>query len=232
MPEFNRDDYPVRPSVQVPKGPTDRVRSADAETWTAANPVLDKGESGYAVDTKTLKIGDGESAWNDLEPLSAGTSDGPTLQDVDDAVAGGIAGHLPGRELAYAERATDFTTTNTNATSVAETATIGMLSTTVYGTGEPVEVEFFSGLVKHSVVNTTVMIYFIVNGIAAGPDGQYAAVQSINSTQGRTLIMKRRLVLTDGVAYTFQVGVVGGAAGTSTIGGTAAAPTYLSVTAR
>jgi len=36
--------------------------------WEVYNPVLKVGEPGYATDTKVLKIGDGVTAWNDLEP--------------------------------------------------------------------------------------------------------------------------------------------------------------------
>lgn len=42
--------------------------------WESANPVLLKGEMGYATDTLVLKIGDGETRWNDLAPFNCGGS--------------------------------------------------------------------------------------------------------------------------------------------------------------
>ena len=38
--------------------------------FTGVNPVLASGEPGYAIDTKTLKIGDGVTAWNSLSTIS------------------------------------------------------------------------------------------------------------------------------------------------------------------
>lgn len=43
-----------------------RWRRGTAAQWTAANPVLAMGEPGVEVDTGTLKIGDGATAWVDL----------------------------------------------------------------------------------------------------------------------------------------------------------------------
>ncbi|QQM15119.1 minor tail protein [Gordonia phage TinaLin] len=44
-------------------------RNTEAEA-SASNPVLRAGEPGFAVDTNTLKIGDGVRAWNDLPDVS------------------------------------------------------------------------------------------------------------------------------------------------------------------
>jgi hypothetical protein len=76
MPEFNRDDYPVRPSVVVPKTDPGVVRNADADIWAAANPVLDIGEPGIENDTRVYKVGDGVTAWNDLAAVSGGGGGG------------------------------------------------------------------------------------------------------------------------------------------------------------
>lgn len=43
-----------------------QVRRDTAANWTAANPVLLRGELGYEYDTVKLKIGDGSTAWNSL----------------------------------------------------------------------------------------------------------------------------------------------------------------------
>ena len=47
----------------------DRVlqRRDTAANWSSANPVLAEGELGIITDTKGYKIGDGSTAWNDLE---------------------------------------------------------------------------------------------------------------------------------------------------------------------
>lgn len=76
MVEFNRDDYPIRPRVSVPKTDPGIVRNADAAVWAAANPVLDAGEPGIELDTKVYKIGDGVTAWNALATISGGSGGG------------------------------------------------------------------------------------------------------------------------------------------------------------
>lgn len=44
-----------------------QLRNDTAANWTAANPVLCQSEMGVENDTHKLKIGDGVTAWNDLE---------------------------------------------------------------------------------------------------------------------------------------------------------------------
>lgn len=41
-----------------------------AEAWERNNPILAPGEPGWTLDTHVLKIGDGVTAWKDLEPIS------------------------------------------------------------------------------------------------------------------------------------------------------------------
>lgn len=45
---------------------TIQVRRGLAERWAFVNPVLASGEPGLETDTGFIKVGDGESAWNDL----------------------------------------------------------------------------------------------------------------------------------------------------------------------
>lgn len=40
-----------------------------AEAWNRNNPVLAAGEPGWTLDTHILKIGDGVTAWKDLESI-------------------------------------------------------------------------------------------------------------------------------------------------------------------
>ena len=44
--------------------------------WESENPILRPGEPGFESDTRKLKIGDGETPWNDL-PYSPTTLDTP-----------------------------------------------------------------------------------------------------------------------------------------------------------
>lgn len=48
-------------------------RRGEALEWSQANPILGDGEIGVARDSAIIKIGDGETAWNDLPILFEGT---------------------------------------------------------------------------------------------------------------------------------------------------------------
>lgn len=47
-----------------------QLRRGLAASWTTINPILSAGEPGVETDTGKLKIGDGSTAWNDLEYLA------------------------------------------------------------------------------------------------------------------------------------------------------------------
>ena len=47
-----------------------QFRKGTFADFTGVNPILASGEPGYAIDTKTLKIGDGTTAWNSLSSIS------------------------------------------------------------------------------------------------------------------------------------------------------------------
>lgn len=53
-------------------------RSGTASQWTAANPVLGKGEPGYESDTGQFKLGDGTTAWSSLTYAAVTTASGDT----------------------------------------------------------------------------------------------------------------------------------------------------------
>lgn len=53
-----------------------QLRRGSAAEWLAANPVLAAGELGVETGTWRLKLGDGETAWEDLGYLQGG-DDGP-----------------------------------------------------------------------------------------------------------------------------------------------------------
>jgi hypothetical protein len=49
-----------------------RQRRGTAAQWEAENPTLESGEIGFESDTTNLKVGDGESSWNDLDYVAEG----------------------------------------------------------------------------------------------------------------------------------------------------------------
>lgn len=51
-----------------------KFRRDTAANWTAEDPVLALGEPGFEQDTNKLKIGDGETAWADLDYTSGGAA--------------------------------------------------------------------------------------------------------------------------------------------------------------
>lgn len=56
------------------------VRNGTTTQWTAANPVLAKGEPGYDGDLNVLKIGDGVTAWSALEGMETGGDGVPKVE--------------------------------------------------------------------------------------------------------------------------------------------------------
>ena len=45
---------------------TFQFRRGNASVWERNNPVLQRGEPGFEIDTYKLKVGDGVTMWNDL----------------------------------------------------------------------------------------------------------------------------------------------------------------------
>jgi hypothetical protein len=43
-----------------------KFKRAEAAVWTSKNPVLERGEPGFVIDTGKLKIGNGRARWNSL----------------------------------------------------------------------------------------------------------------------------------------------------------------------
>jgi hypothetical protein len=69
------------------KTATVKLRRGTAAAWTSLNETLNRGEPGFEIDTKKLKIGDGNTPWNSL-PYVAGANGngGISLEDVDTRV--------------------------------------------------------------------------------------------------------------------------------------------------
>ena len=45
---------------------TFKLKRGTASRWAEVNPILAQGEPGFILDENRLKIGDGQTAWNDL----------------------------------------------------------------------------------------------------------------------------------------------------------------------
>ena len=60
-----------------------QFRRGNASVWEKNNPILQRGEPGFEIDTHLLKIGDGETAWNELPYIGGNewaiSPDGNTL---------------------------------------------------------------------------------------------------------------------------------------------------------
>ncbi len=137
---------------------------------------------------------------------------------------------VSGVEIGYAERTTSDTTTNTVLASATSNKISG-LSVTVTGTGRPVEIEFFCPLCYHSSTAAKfVGAAILINGSETG--AQLGTVDSATTGAGRTLIVRRRIVLTSGSSYTFEVGKWIESAGTGNYLVGADFPMHLSVVSR
>jgi hypothetical protein len=183
--------------------------------------------SGTVVDLSVIAPVPSSEGVVTTDQVVAALLDGPTLTRaaLDEAFEAGI----PGTELGYAERLTNFATT---AVAAGATALVPGLVVTVTGQGRPVDIEFFAQAVRHSVASTAITGYLEVNGSATASQASSAGSSSPSTTVGRVIIIRRRAVLADGVEYTFKAGIFGGAAGTTTLSAAAFAASHLSVTSR
>jgi hypothetical protein len=63
-----------------------KFRRDTSSNWTLANPILAQGEPGFEYDTGKLKIGDGNTVWNDLSYIESEGS-GPSISNGDTNVS-------------------------------------------------------------------------------------------------------------------------------------------------
>jgi hypothetical protein len=208
--------------------------SPATNTWDASN--------GWSISTTaftapqlTILAGlpDFNTAGTDGPRPGAGSqpADQAALQAlIDLRIAAALVG-AQGANLGSSKRTTTATTSNT---STASTTPITGISITVVGKGKPVDVRFFASQGYHSVANTLVIPYLIVNGVALpATTGQSGVTQSTLTTSGPSVFfVASNIVLTDGVSYTFEVGLAGGAAGTTALFAATNSPMTLDVTAR
>lgn len=151
--------------------------------------------------------------------------------EVSALVAAELAGYQPGLEIGYAERATQFTSTQVaaNATGAITSLSVGS-SGIIVGTGRAVDIRFACPAVWSSTANKQILVTLGVNGTYGGVT---AVRYSPATTFGPSLEFTRRLVLTNGVSYTFTVALYGEAtSGTCTAWASATFPMTLSVTNR
>lgn len=66
-------------------------RTGSAAQWESRNPVLLQGEIGHDVTNGEIRVGDGETPWNGLTPIAAGSGT-PGASAYDIAVANGFSG--------------------------------------------------------------------------------------------------------------------------------------------
>lgn len=121
-------------------------------------------------------------------------------------------------ELAYDERTTAFTTTNTTKFSTATAAIISGLDVTVVGTGAAVEVEFYCPALANSA-SLLMSSWFVVtiNGATTSTVEHYRNWPA--STGGTGGSMRRRMVIPNGDSYKFEVGLSATGASTTTAKG-------------
>lgn len=177
--------------------------------------------------------GAGKVVWNgSVAPTNASSGDDwyDTTHNWMRRNVSGTWFYPPGAELGYQERTTNDTTTNTSRTSASSNTISGLTVSSIVGTGQAVDIEFFCSAVVHSVVNTYIGVDLVVTG--TGNAEQLAAVSVPDTSTGRTLVLRRRKVLTAGTTYSFDAGKYVGAAGTGTYAATATNPMHLSVTCR
>ena len=158
-------------------------------------------------------------AQSEVTGLETALDDKVDAAEVDTLVQQAVEDHAPGIELGYAERFTSYVAGNSDMTG---------MSITVEGQGRPVDVEFFCSAVHHSTVGSLVRVDIKRNGTII----ESAADITSNASFGRHLYGKRRIPLTDGVSYTFTVGVFQGSAGSMTWYADATRPIWLSVVSR
>lgn len=118
-------------------------------------------------------------------------------------------------ELDYDDRTGNYTTANTTKLSTSSAAIIDNLEASVAGTGQTVEVEFYAPAIGNSA-SLVVTSWFVVN-TTGGIDSTVEQFRQWPASSGGTGgSMRARMVLTNGVTYTFKVGLSATGASTTT----------------
>lgn len=161
--------------------------------------------------------------------VEATAGSGVNESTINEIVENSLETYAPGTELGYAERTTPFTTTD-NATL---NTRISGLTVTVLGTGRRVDIEFYCPGVWHSTANADVRFYIVRDDLAfQASDSQVISKFSPSTTSGPEALLKRSIVIPDGVTRVYKVGMLIGVAGTGTANGDPLSPMYLSAVSR
>ena len=131
-----------------------QFRRGTSIQWSSADPVLYDGELGYETNTKVIKFGDGETAWNAL-PV---------------AMAGDIYAVKAGNGLTYGTGTTGIGTEGAgdSGTVVLEVDTTKVLSTSAIGAKGDLLVGTGAGTYTTLNVSTTNGQALVANNLAAG----------------------------------------------------------------
>ena len=84
--------------------------SKTSTEWASLNPTLLEGEIGFEKDTKKIKVGDGITAWNNLDYVTGSSSDLDTSNLVDltsEQTITGLKYFAPNKELTVTLKHTD-----------------------------------------------------------------------------------------------------------------------------
>ena len=84
-----------------------KLRRDTADNWGTINPVLALGEPGYDTTNNKLKIGDGVTAWQDLDYLTDATGGGGSGDTGDIAFNNGIIYNDNGNATIYIDPSND-----------------------------------------------------------------------------------------------------------------------------
>lgn len=174
---------------------------------------------GGATCSCAVEAGDG------ILVTGVGSSASPYVVSFDPDV---LLDYQPGLEIGHAEILAPVSTTAT----AAGTYIVPGLSMILEGTGRPVDVEMFFPQIYHSVADTQVYAAFIANGVVSTIRTQVAATVSPSTARGPSVYGRRRMILDDGVSYTFTVSVWGQAAGTTSVFAATFENAYLSAVNR
>ena len=157
-----------------------QLRNDTAANWTAANPVLCQSEMGVENDTHKLKIGDGVTAWNDLEYFG-----------MSEALEAAV-----GKEAAGEEAATGLfarmATAEADIDGVQHELDGDTAGTFAYATGQHLDaIDQKIGAAKQGETAATGLYKYIDDSVAAATPEDYATVKAqveTNKTNIATLI--------------------------------------------
>lgn len=171
-----------------------RLRRDTAANWTSEDPVLGLGEAGFETDTDKLKVGDGVSAWSDLEYLAGeGESMTPAeilaaLLTVDGAGSGLDADLLDGQSSAAFEAAGTAASAvsaheadTTNVHGIANTANlIATTTASLAGASFFDDDDTMAGNSAQKTVSQQSLVAYVASQIAALIGGAPGALDTLN----------------------------------------------------